>query len=437
MLYTNTNGSERVDLRQAVEHCYAPDNGLYMPERIPVLPRAYFNNIEQMSLTDIGYIVMSTLMGDHLSPTELKDVVDMAFDFAMPVVDIPGGMYALEMFHGPTMAFKDVGARFLTSFVSHFHGNNKPVAILVATTGNTGGAVANALSGIKGVEVLVLFPRGTLSRAQQAQFSTAGSNVYPIEVSGTISQCRRMVKEAITDPDNDCWALKPVCANTQNILRIMPQVVFFFHAYARLRNKIGAAADGFTVSIPCGNLSNLTAAVIARRMGLPMGRIIAGCNANDDFVRVLDGSMDISKVNRTARPTLAWAMDSGYPANLPRLLALYGGDIKAMSADIAAASIDDDTIADTINNSIAEGYTPDPHTAVAIAAARVKAPSDRPVVVLATAHPAKSLDKMTAVTGRAVELPLQMTRFMSRPVVADKLAPTYAALKKYILNPNK
>lgn len=433
MQYISTQGHHTASLRQAVEQCYGPDSSLYIPASLPLLPKAYLNNIEEMSLCEIAYVIMTSLLGDSIEAQVLKDIVDSTFNFPVPLVETGSGHYALELFHGPTMAFKDAGARFMSAIVGAFPHPGKHAAVLVATTGNTGGAVANALSGMPGTDVYVLYPRGILTRAQQSQFSTAGANIHPIEVAGSIAQCKSMVREALTDlADNR--DIIPVCANTHNILRILPQIVFFFHAYARLREKAGAEANGFSISIPCGNMSNLTAAVMARRMGLPAGKLIAGCNANDDFVRLLEGSISLERMNRAARPTLAWAMDCGFPVNLPRLMAYYNGDIKAMGADIAAAAIDDDTISATIIEEINRGYAPDPHTAVAIAAARLKAPADKPTVVLATAHPAKSLDKMTAVTGRTVELPLQFTRFMSKPRTATKIAPTYPALKKIILN---
>lgn len=427
MRYITTDGSKTGSLRQAVEDCYAVPGELWLPERLPMLPRAYFNNIDEMSLTEIAYVVLSTLLRDDVDAVVLKDIVEKTFNYPMPLRTLSGGEHVLELFHGPTMAFKDAGARFLAALVDRFRNHSK-INVVVATTGNTGGAVANALSGVGDINVLVLFPRGTLSRAQQAQFTTAAPNVHPIEVAGNISQCKKMAREAVEDSTNSC-----ISANTQNILRILPQIVFFFHAYARLRGELGDKADGFTVSVPCANLSNLTAAVMARRMGLPMGKIVAGCNANDDFARLLKGEIERSRVNRTARPTLASAMDSGFPVNLPRLEKLYDGDIAAMAREISAVSVDDDAIEATINNCLkTEGYTVDPHTAVAKAAAQAAAPSDKPVVILATAHPAKSLDIMTAVTGRVVELPLQFTRFMSKPAPAVKMAPSYAALKKYM-----
>lgn len=432
MLYVSTNGNKTVSLQQAVEHCYAGNGNLYLPQRLPQLPRAYFNNIEQMSLREIAFVVMRTLLDDELEASILKDIVDRSFDIRLPLVELQPDHYVLEMFHGPTMAFKDFGTRFMSEVIKHYHRPGNRVRIYVATTGNTGGAVANAIGAVNGIDAYILFPREALTRSQRAQFSTIAPNIHPIEVAGNISQCKAMVRQAIEDPDLSDGASQ-VCANTQNILRILPQVVFFFHTYARLREKLGPAADGFSIAIPCGNLSNLTAAVIARRMGLPMGQIIAGCNANDDFKRVLDGSLAPEAVNRTARPTLATAMDSGYPVNLPRLLRLYDGDIAAMRADIVAVAADDDAIADSINTCIFNHhYTADPHTAAALYAAAKAAPAGKPVVALATAHPAKSLDTMTSITGRTVELPLQYTRFMTKPVAADKLAPSYHALKKYI-----
>lgn len=431
MRYSATDHSTIVDFRQAVEHSYASDgNALYLPATITQLPAAYFKNIDQMKLNEIAYVVTSTLLGGEFTPSAMKDIVDEAFNFPIPVVACAGDLFVTELFHGPTMAFKDVGARFLAACLKRMK-RPSHINVVVATTGNTGGAVANALSGFDGIDVLVLFPRGTLTRAQQSQFCTSASNVHPIEVGGSIAQCREMAREAVTDPTNP---VKTICANTHNILRTIPQVAFFFHTYAQLRRMIGARADGFEVAIPCGNLSNLTAAVIAKRMGLPMGRIIAGCNANDDFARLVDGSIAPQRLNRTARPTLAHAMDTGMPANLPRLHALYGDSLEAMRADIATASIDDAQIAQTIQLSISRhGCMPDPHTAVAIAAATACRTPGIPVAVLATAHPAKSLDTMTAITGRTVELPLQFTRFMSKPVSPVKMAPTYAALKKYII----
>ena len=437
MIYISTSGLHTATLRQATTNAIAPDGTLYLPESIPTIPKALFNNIEDMKLREIAYVVVSSLLGTDIDPAKLKQVVDSTFNFPMPVKQLRHGIEMLELFDGPTLAFKDVGARFLAEVfrMSGSDGATGAVA-LTATTGNTGAAVATAFSGLKDTPVAILFPRGALSRQEQAQLTTVSPNIHPIEVSGTISQCKQMVREAMSD-DTLKSRFTPICVNSHNILRIIPQVVFFFYAYARLKKRYGQDADGFMVSVPCGCLSSLTAAIIAKRMGLPMGRIIAGCNANDDFVRVLSGELSPDKVNHASRPTLAKAMDTGFPTNLYRVLRLYNNDLAAARRDITAVSLSDEDIAATIVAEFSRSsYMCDPHTATALGAyLREKTLGNltsAPVVVMATAHPAKSLDSMTAITGRAVELPLQLTRFMSKGVVPLKIPPTYPALRKFI-----
>ncbi len=434
MRYISTHGKSTADLRGAVAQCFAPDGGLYMPENIPLLPKAFFNNIEEMNVREIAYVVVTTLLGADFDAAGLKAVVDATFSVPMPVKDLRDGLSVLELHGGPTLAFKDFGARFLAELITRFPVNDGQRHIdLVATTGNTGAAIANAFAQKKNHDVVVLFPRGALTRSQQAQFTTLGPNIHAVEVGGTISQCKRLVVEAVSDSELSSLFV-PVCVNTSNILRLLPQVVFFFHIYSRLKAS-GTHAENFNVAVPCGNLSNLVAAVMAKRMGLPIGKIVAACTANDDFVRVMAGDLAPDKVNVNSRHTLAWAMDSGYPTNLWRVLSLYGGDIEAARRDIAAISVSDDEIAGAITRELElSGYMADPHTAVALAAIDEAAlPAGSHNVALSTAHPAKSLDTMTAITGRAIELPLQLTRFMTKGVVPAKLPPTYAALKKYLM----
>lgn len=435
MEYISTTGTHTTDLRGAVLHCVAPDGSLYLPERLPQIPRALFNNIDEMNLREIAYVVVSTLMGGDIDPVLLKSIVDTTFSFPLPIKTLHTGLDVLELFDGPTLAFKDVGARFVAEFFKTFNEPSpvKRVAI-VATTGNTGAAIANAFAALKDIPLVILFPRGALSRSEQAMFTTIGTNIHALDVSGNINQCKSMVREALGDTSLE-GVLQPVCVNTHNILRIVPQVVFYFYAYARLKKRYGKA-DGFTVSIPCGCLSSLTAAVMAKRMGLPMGRIVAGCNANDDFQRIMNGEISLDKVNVNSRPTIAKAMDTGYPTNLERIVRLYGGSREAAAADITAISLSDSMIADVITNELCSSrYMVDPHTATALGALRmagIDGSADCPALVLATAHPAKSLDIMTSITGRAIELPLQLTRFMSKGSQPYKIPPTYPALRRYL-----
>ncbi len=443
MRYISTSDSAVTDLKGAVLNCKAPDGALYLPESLPVIPKAYFNNIQEMSLREIAYVVVSSLLGSDADMATLKRVVDETFNYPIPLTDVAPQVSVLELYHGPTMAFKDTGARFLAEFSKQFRDRSglRKIVAIGATTGNTGIAIAHAYSRVNGNIVVILFPQGVLNRNQLSAINAAGPHIHPIEVGGNIAQCKQMVTEALADTSLS-KIFQPVCFNTANYLRIVPQVVFFFHAYAQLKARRGHSGP-FNVAIPCGCLSNLAAAVIAKRMGCPIGRIVAGCNANDDFVRVLNGELNPQRLHPNSRPTLAAAMDSGSPTNMSRLLKLYDNNLEAMRSDITAMSISDDEIASTIRAAIdAVEFTPDPHTAVALGAV-VRAmdygeinPSE-PAVVLATAHPAKSLRTMTEITGRSIELPLQLTRFMqvgSQRKPCIKIPPTYQALKKYLTN---
>ena len=434
MKYISTSGRFTADLHGAVTNCIAPDGTLYLPERLRLIPQALFNNIEAMSLKEIAYVVATALLGDDISPADLKKVVDDTFIYSIPFKNLRKGVEVMELFEGPTLAFKDFSAQFLANLVKYDKSVALPRVAIAATTGNTGAAVANAFARHRDRRVIILYPHHALSPSQIAQFTTLGANVHPVEVSGDIGKCKLMVRDAIAD-ESLRPMMKLISANTSNFLRIVPQVALFFYAYSRLKAKYGREADGFSPSIPCGNLSSLTSAIIAKRLGLPMGKIIAGCNANDDLVRVLSGELTPQKVNISSRATLAKAMDSGYPTNLSRVLTLYGRDIERVKKDVAAFSASDAEIEEIIKRYSESGYLADPHTAAALSALEKSGTSENGhAVVFATAHPAKSLDTMTSITGRSIDLPLQLTRFMTRGVAPTKMPPSYQALRKYLLN---
>ncbi len=431
MKFISTNHNlTPVSLIEAVERCVAPDGGLFMPEFIPEIPKAFFNNIGEMNLRDIAFVVASSFIGEEINPSKLKLIVDEAFNFKAPLVKIAKNTYALELFHGPTLSFKDFGARFMARIMKYADGlknSAKQRKVLVATTGNSGAAAANGLLNIDGVSVYVLYPKGVMTRLQQRQLTALGGNVYPLEILGSIDDCKTLVKNAIACQNNEHVNLTG--ANSINIARLIPQVTFAFHAYAQLKALEIADANEAAYSIPCGNLSNLIAAVIAKRAGLPTGPIVAACNNNNSLKNIIDGNVN----NNTPIKTLAPSMDMILPSGLPRLLHLYDGKITNITNDIIIPQgISDQQIAETVKKlRTSSNYTIDPHGAVALAAS-ASIEDSRTKVVFATGHPAKQLDIMTGITGTPIELPVQLNRFMTNAVHPTIMPPTMPALKKHL-----
>ncbi len=431
MKFISTNGiAPSASLKDAVHNCLAPDGGLYVPENIPLIPQAYLNNISGMSLRDIAYVVSTAFFGDSVSASDIKNIADDSFRFEAPLHQIDDEIYAMELFHGPTLTVKDYGAGFFGRFLQLL-GNGSDIRrnVLVATTGNTGAAVANGLSNKKDINVFVLYPQGRLSRMAIAQFTSLGDNIHPLEVMGTVEDCKRMMLEAINDSSLKQYNLTG--ANSINIARLIPLVSLAFNAYARLVEKGRKNVEKTLLSIPCGNLSLLVAAVIAKRMGLNIGRLIAATNTNDVITHLLKGE-PVDR-NRAPLKTLASSIDMGYPTGWPRLLHLYRSELDdARKEIITVPAISDETIAQTICSLKAStGYTLDPQGAVGYAAAK-SVGKGSPAVVYATGHPAKQLDVMTKITGSAIELPLQLIRFMSVRRHPDIIPPTLAALKRKI-----
>ena len=285
MRYYSTNKkSPVVSLAEAVVKGLAPDKGLYMPERIIELPTAFFNNIGNLSLQEISYVVANTLFGEDVPSSDLKDIVYDALNFDIPLVKVADNKYSLELFHGPTLAFKDVGARFMARLLGYFNAQSddkRPVNVLVATSGDTGSAVANGFLGVEGVRVFVLYPSGKVSKIQESQFTTLGKNIFAIEVDGTFDDCQALVKSAFLDDElNNRHKL--TSANSINIARFMPQMFYYFYAYAQLA-KQGADLSNVVIAVPSGNFGNITSGLIGKRMGLPVKRFIAANNRNDVF----------------------------------------------------------------------------------------------------------------------------------------------------------
>ena len=322
MKYYSTNGTAPIaDLHKAVVKGLAEDRGLYMPEKIKTLPQVFFDDIEKLSFQDIAYNVASAFFGEDVDLDALKDIVYDTLSFDCPVVQVKENIYTLELFHGPTLAFKDVGARFMARLLQYFikqEGKNEQVNVLVATSGDTGSAVANGFLGVDGIHVYVLYPKGKVSPIQECQFTTLGRNITAIEVDGVFDDCQALVKNAFMDAELN-QHMKLTSANSINVARFLPQAFYYFNAYARMKEQ--GKADNLVMCVPSGNFGNICAALFGHEMGLPIKRFIAANNANDIFYKYLQTGKYEPK---PSKQTLANAMDVGDPSNFARIYDLYG-----------------------------------------------------------------------------------------------------------------
>ena len=361
MRYYSTNGkTEMVDLREAVVKGLAADNGLFMPERIVALPTTFYEQIDKLSFQDIAFTVAQAFFGEDVEAAALRTIVNETLAFDCPVVPVQANRYALELFHGPTLAFKDVGARFMARLLSHFVGQDQKQAInvLVATSGDTGSAVANGFLGVEGVNVYVLYPKGKVSAIQESQFTTLGKNITAIEVDGVFDDCQALVKQAFMDKELNKQLLL-TSANSINVARFLPQAFYYFYAYAQMKRQ--GLHNELVFCVPSGNFGNITAALFAHRMGLPIKRFIAANNANDVFYQYLQTGKYQPK---PSVQTIANAMDVGNPSNFARIYDLYGGNHHTISQLIAGFRFNDDEIRATIRDCFQQtGYVLDPHGA--------------------------------------------------------------------------
>lgn len=410
MKYYSTNElSPDVSLQEAVVKGLAPDKGLYMPEKIKVLPDSFFKNIGNLSFQEIAYTVAEAFFGDDIEPETLKEIVYDTLSFDTPLVHVDANIYSLELFHGPTLAFKDVGGRFMARLLQYFikKQGQKDVKVLVATSGDTGSAVANGFLGVDGIHVYVLYPKGKVSPIQECQFTTLGQNITAIEVDGTFDDCQALVKSAFLDEALN-KQLNLTSANSINVARFLPQSFYYFHAYAQLV-KLGKA-DNLVVSVPSGNFGNITAGLIAKKMGLPIKRFIAANNSNDVFLEYLNTK------HYNPRPsvqTLANAMDVGDPSNFARVLDLYGNSHSAISAEITGKAYTDTQIKRIVKTTYVETkYMLDPHGACAYEALKESLQPTEVGVFLETAHPAKFLETMEDILGEKVTIPEKLQEFM-------------------------
>lgn len=432
MQYYSTNGiAPKVSLQEAVVRGLAPDKGLYMPERIPTIPQAFFNNIGEMTLQDIAFVVANTLFGDDIDSATLKEIVNETLNFDIPLVHVDENRYSLELFHGPTLAFKDVGARFMARLLSYFNKQKgtKDVNVLVATSGDTGSAVANGFLGVQGVRVFVLYPKGKVSKIQEAQFTTLGKNITALEISGTFDDCQALVKSAFMDDELN-EKLQLTSANSINVARFLPQMFYYFYAYAQLA-KMGKPLDNVVISVPSGNFGNITAGLIGKRMGLPIKRFIAANNKNDIFYQyLLSGNYN----PRPSISTIANAMDVGAPSNFARILDLYGNSHSAIKEEISGCTYTDEQIAETLKDTYNKtNYLLDPHGAVGYRSLLDGLNENEIGIFLETAHPAKFKDTVESIIDNNVSIPGKLAAFMKGNKSTVKLPASFSNFKKYLL----
>ena len=430
MKYYSTNKQAPLaGLQEAVVRGLAPDRGLYMPELINPLTHEFYNTIETLSFQEIAYRVADCFFGEDIPADKLKEIVYDTLSFDTPVVQVTDNIYSLELFHGPTLAFKDVGARFMARLLGYYtQEQSRPVNVLVATSGDTGSAVANGFLGVNGVHVYVLYPKGKVSEIQEKQFTTLGQNITALEVDGTFDDCQALVKAAFMDKElSDKLML--TSANSINVARFLPQAFYYFNAYAQMKRQ--GTADNLVFSVPSGNFGNITAGLFGKRMGLPVKRFIAANNRNDIFYQYLQTG---EYKPRPSIATIANAMDVGDPSNFARVLDLYGHSHKAITADISGATYTDELIRDTLRRVYKEtGYLMDPHGTCGYQALEEGLLPGETGIFLETAHPAKFLDTVQEIIGEPVEIPAKLQEFMKGEKQSIPLGKEFESFKSYLL----
>ena len=427
--YSTNNRSMKADIREAVTKGLAPDNGLYMPERIPVLPDDFFRNLPSMNFREMATTVATTLLDGAVPAGELKRIVDHTISFDAPVIEVEDNVYALELFHGPTMAFKDFGARFMSQLLGYFaQQQEREIVILVATSGDTGSAVANGFLDVPGTRVVVLYPSGKVSDIQERQFTTLGSNITALEVDGTFDDCQRLVKAAFLDAElNTRYFL--TSANSINIARLIPQSFYFFYAYSRL----AALGKPVVFCVPSGNFGNITGGLLAQRTGLPIHHFVAATNINDvvpEFLRTHELR------TRPSMSTISNAMDVGSPSNIVRMLDLFDGDVAALEKAVTGYAFTDDETRAAMRLVLAtSGYMMDPHGAVGYLGLKKymrEQQADITGVFLETAHPAKFKEVVEDTLGKQIEIPETLKRFLTRNKQSRKLSSDFAAFREFM-----
>jgi threonine synthase len=430
--YSTGNRSLTASFREAAIQGQAPDKGLYFPERISQLPNGFIESLESLSKEELSFTVMKPYVGDAISDTELQDIVNETVNFPFPLVPVTENISTLELFHGPTLAFKDVGARFMSRCLGHFvKDRNKEITVLVATSGDTGGAVANGFYGVEGVNVVILYPSGKVSLTQEVQLTTLGNNITAIEVDGSFDDCQQMVKNAFMDEDLK-KALFLTSANSINVARWLPQQLYYFFAYQQWQQKNKPPV----VCVPSGNFGNICAGLLAYRSGLPVQHFVAACNANDTVPQFLKNGVYEAKASVA---TLSNAMDVGNPSNFVRIMELFSQHLPSLKDILTSYSISNEETKLTIREVFQQAnYVLDPHGAVGYLALQryLQQHPEQKGFFLETAHPVKFYDVIEPVIQQKINIPESIAVLLKREKKAIKLKPDDAAIKALLLSSN-
>jgi threonine synthase len=430
--YSTNKQSPSVSFKEATIHGQAPDKGLYFPQYIPQLDQEFIKNIESFSNEEIAYQVIAPYVGEEMTEETLRRIVSETVSFPIPLVQVTPAISSLELFHGPTLAFKDIGARFMSRCLREaLKGGNKQsgTVVLVATSGDTGGAVANGFYGVEGVEVVILYPSGKVSPVQEKQLTTLGGNIHALEVKGSFDDCQAMVKQAFTDTELTSKRFL-TSANSINVARWLPQQFYYFFAYKQWKEK----GQPPVFSVPSGNFGNICAGILAMQSGLPVKHFIAACNVND----IVSDYLQTQELKpRTAVPTLSNAMDVGNPSNFVRILEIFKNQFPEIKRRLSAYSITDTETEATIKEVMDKyGYLADPHGAVGFLALEryLSVHNGEKGIFLETAHPVKFPEAVERITGKKIPLPGSVRSIIHLEKRSTVIPPVYAELKEYLLS---
>jgi threonine synthase len=429
--YSLNKQAAEVDFREATIKGQAPDKGLYFPEVIPAIDRQLLDNIDTFSKEELSFRIMLPYVGNTIDEENLFRIVSETVDFPFPLVRINDSIFSLELFHGPTLAFKDVGARFMSRCLGYFSKqNDKKITVLVATSGDTGGAVANGFLGVQGVDVVILYPSGKVSPVQELQLTTCGQNITALEVKGSFDDCQSMVKDAFMDEDLSRKLLL-TSANSINVARWLPQQLYYLFAYQQQWNH---KENPLVFSVPSGNFGNICAGLMAHAGGLPAAHFIAACNVNDAVPEYVRTGRYTAK---TAVPTISNAMDVGSPSNFIRILEIFQNNYRHIAEKISGYTVTDDQTRQTIANVYADtGYILDPHGAVAYFALHdyLSKHDNRKGIFLETAHPVKFPETVEAVIGKTIPVPESAQSLFSKEKHSVKIDASFNELKQWLLD---